>query len=269
MLPISVDSRNLRLALDDIRDGISKFHIWMMLGWQDIRRRYRRSALGPFWLTISTGALIGGMGPLYSRLMNQPLGDYFAYLAIGFVLWILISNLINESCQVFIGAEGFIKQIRLPFTVHIAGLVWRNLIIFSHNLVIVAIVLIFYRPAWNWQVLLMPVGVLLIAINGIWLGLFLGLLCARFRDIPQIVGSLVQVAFFLTPVIWKPHMLGKYEWTVMWNPIFPFLEIVRAPLLGAPVPPAVWAAVILITVSGYAIMLAFFVRFRPRIAYWV
>jgi ABC-2 type transport system permease protein/lipopolysaccharide transport system permease protein len=143
------------------------------------------------------------------------------------------------------------------------------LLIFGHNLVIVAIVLLFYRPPWSWQVLLMPVGVFLVAINGIWLGLFLGLFCARFRDIPQIVGSLVQVAFFLTPVIWKPNMLGKYEWTVIWNPIFPFLEIVRAPLLGAPVPTAVWAAVFLITVLGYAVMLAFFVRFRSRIAYWV
>ena len=269
MLPIRVDSRNVRLALDDIKSGVLSFHIWSMLGWQDIRRRYRRSTLGPFWLTISTGALIGGMGPLYGRLLNQPIADYFSYLAVGFVVWILIASLINESCQVFISGEGFIKQIRLPYTVHIAGLIWRNLIIFGHNLLIVAVVLLFYRPSWNWQVLLMPLGIVLIALNGIWLGLFLGLVCARFRDIPQIVGSFVQVAFFLTPVMWKPNMLGKYEWTVFWNPLFPFLEIVRAPLLGATVSLTTWIAVILITLLGYAVMLAFFVRFRSRIAYWV
>lgn len=269
MLPVSANSRNLRLALADITDGLSRFHTWSMLGWQDIRQRYRRSTLGPFWLTISTGALICGMGPLYGRLLNQPVADYFSYLATGFVLWILIASVINESCQVFIGAEGFIKQIRLPFTIYIAGMVWRNLVIFAHNLLIVAIVLLFYRPSWNWQIWLMPLGVLMIALNGIWLGLLLGLLCARFRDIPQIVGSLVQVAFFLTPVMWKPAMLGKYEWTVMWNPLFPFLEIVRAPLLGGTVSAAVWAVVMLVTVLGYAVTLAFFVRFRQRIAYWV
>jgi ABC-type polysaccharide/polyol phosphate export permease len=259
----------MRLALDDIKHGLASIYIWPTLGWQEIKQRYRRSVLGPFWLTISTGAMIGGMGPLYGKLLNQPISDYFSYLAIGFVVWILIASLITESCQVFIGAEGFIKQIRLPFTVHIARLIWKHLIIFAHNLVIVAIVLVFYRPSWNWQVLLTPIGVLIIAFNGIWVGLLLGALCARFRDIPQVIASLVQVAFFLTPVMWKPTMLGKYEWTVMWNPLFHFLEIVRAPLLGGAISLATWGAVILMTVSGYVLMLLFFARFRSRIAYWI
>jgi ABC-type polysaccharide/polyol phosphate export permease len=259
----------MRLALDDIKHGLASIYIWPTLGWQEIKQRYRRSVLGPFWLTISTGAMIGGMGPLYGKLLNQPISDYFSYLAIGFVVWILIASLITESCQVFIGAEGFIKQIRLPFTVHIARLIWKHLIIFAHNLVIVAIVLVFYRPSWNWQVLLTPIGVLIIAFNGIWVGLLLGALCARFRDIPQVIASLVQVAFFLTPVMWKPTMLGKYEWTVMWNPLFHFLEIVRAPLLGGTISLAAWGAVILMTLSGYVLMLLFFARFRSRIAYWI
>lgn len=260
---------SIQLAVKDIREGLGAVYIWPTLGWQEIKQRYRRSVLGPFWLTISTGAMVGGMGPLYGRLLNQPIGEYFAYLAISFVVWILISSLINESCQVFILAEGFIKQIRLPFTVHIVRLIWKNLIIFAHNFVIVVIVLFFYPPSWSWQLLLIPIAVLMIAINGIWLGLLLGLLCARFRDIPQVIASLVQVAFFLTPVMWKPGMLGKHEWAVMWNPLFHFLEIVRAPLLSASLPVTSWLAMILITLVGYAFMLAMFARFRPRIAYWV
>ena len=160
--------RNLSLALKDIKDGILSIYIWPMLGWQDIKQRYHRSVLGPFWLTISTGAMIGGMGPLYGRLLNQPIADYFSYLAIGLVVWMLISNLITESCQVFIGAEGFLKQTKLPYTIHILRLVWRNLIIFAHNLIIVAVVLLFYRPEWSWHIWLMPLGILVIALNGIW-----------------------------------------------------------------------------------------------------
>jgi ABC-type polysaccharide/polyol phosphate export permease len=213
--------------------------------------------------------MIGGIGLLYGRLFNQPVGDYLSYLTVGFVVWMLIASLINESCLVFISAEGFIKQIPLPYTVHIARLIWKNLIIFGHNFLIVAIVLLFSRPSWDWQVLLVPIGLLVITANGIWLGILLGLVCARFRDIPQVIASFVQVAFFLTPVMWKPSMLGRHEWTVMWNPLFPFLEIVRAPLIGEAVRPAVWGAAILITVIGYALMLAFFARFRSRIAYWV
>ena len=264
----AADSR-LGLALKDIREGLLSVHVWPMLGWQEIKQRYRRSVLGPFWLTISTGAMIGGMGPLYGRLLNQPISDYFAYLAVGFVVWNLISSLIIESCQVFINAEGFIKQIRLPFTIHIARLVWKNLIVFAHNLVIVALVLLFYQPNWTWHIVLAPVGVLIIAINGIWFGLLLGLLCARFRDIPQIIASLVQVAFFLTPVMWNSSMLGKYQWAATFNPLFHFIEIVRAPLLGGTITWTSLAAVLLITAGGYAVTLVFFARFRSRIAYWV
>jgi ABC-type polysaccharide/polyol phosphate export permease len=259
----------LSSAIADLWEGLTSIHVWPTLAWQEIKQRYRRSILGPFWLTISTGALVGGMGPLYGRLLNQPIAEYFAYLATGFVVWILISTLITESCQVFINAEGFIKQIRLPFTVHIARLVWKALIIFAHNMVIVAIVLFFFRPNWTWQILLAPVGLFLIALNGVWVGLLLGLFCARFRDIPQVISSLVQLAFFLTPVMWNPAMLGKYQWTVILNPLFHFIEIVRAPLLGASVSGSTWAAVLAITFVGYLVALGFFARFRHRIAYWV
>lgn len=263
------DETNVKLALKDIKEGVLSVHIWPTLAWQEIKQRYRRSVLGPLWLTISTGAMVGGMGPLYGHLLGQSIGGYFAYLAIGFVVWILIATLINEACMVFIQAEPYIKQIRLPFTVHVARFVWRNLIIFAHNLLIVAIVLLFYPPKWNWQMLLVPVGVLMVVVNGLWLGLLLGLLCARFRDIPQVVGSLVQVAFFLTPVMWKASMLGRHEWAVAWNPLNYFLEIVREPLLGHSLRWTTWEAVAVITFAGSVITLALFARYRARIAYWV
>ena len=269
MLSLALNRQSLRLALKDIKDGAFSIYLWPMLGWLEIKQRYRRSVLGPFWLTISTGAMIGGMGPLYGRLLGQDVSSYFSYLGVGIIVWFLIASLINDSCNAFISAGGYIQQLKLPLTVHVLRVVWRNLIIFAHNLVIVALILIFYRPNIGWSSLLMPLGVLLIAVNGVWLGILLGLLCARFRDIPQIVNSLVQVAFFLTPVIWKAEMLGKYRWTAEVNPLSHFLEIVRAPLVSGTTNTRSWAVVLAITVVGYAVTLAMFSRFRARIAYWV
>ena len=73
---------NLLTALRDVAQGIAAVRIWSTLGWQEVRQRYRRSTLGPFWLTLSTGAMIAGMGPLYGRLLNQDASDYFPYLAV-------------------------------------------------------------------------------------------------------------------------------------------------------------------------------------------
>ncbi len=260
---------NLSLALQDLKSGIGSIYIWPMLGWLEIKQRYRRSVLGPFWLTLSSGVMIAGMGPLYSRLFNLDLSTYLPFLATSLILWTMITGLINESCQVFIAAEGFIKQIKLPYTVHVMRVIWRNMIIFAHNLIVIAVVLLIFPPSWGWHLLLFPLAILLIAINAIWLGLLLGLLCARFRDIPPIVGSLLQVTFFLTPVMWKPEMLGRYQWTLAWNPLHYFLEIVRAPLLGQAFDLQIWVGAVVITIGGYALMLAMFSRFRTRIPYWV
>jgi ABC-type polysaccharide/polyol phosphate export permease len=265
----SGDPNKLALALKDFKDGVSSIHLWHMLGWQEIRQRYRRSILGPFWLTISIGALIGGMGPLYGKLFGHDLATYFPYLAVSFIVWSLIAGLTNDCSNAFIAAEAFIKQIRLPLTVHILRVVWKNLIIFAHHLVIVVLVLAFYPPPLGWHMLQAPLGVLMIAVNGVWLGVLLGLLCARFRDIPLIVASVVQVGFFLTPVMWNVGSLGAYEWIAQINPLFHFLEIVRTPLLGKSASVLSWVMVVGITVVGYILTLLVFSRFRARIAYWV
>jgi len=261
--------RNFRLALGDLWQGITSIYIWPMLGWQDIKQRYRRSVIGPFWLTISYGAMIFAMGPLYGRLLQQDISAYFPYLAVSFVVWTLLSGIIIDSCNAFIGAEGYIKEVKLPLTVHVLRVVWKNVLICAHNFLIVVVVMFFYPPTINWSMLLIPVGVLVIAINGVWVGLLFGVFCARFRDVPQVVTSVVQIAFFVTPVMWRSNMLGRKEWMADLNPLTHFLQVVRAPLLSAEIPLTSWCVVVIIALVGFPLTLAVFSRFRSRVPYWV
>jgi lipopolysaccharide transport system permease protein len=213
--------------------------------------------------------MIGTMGPLYAKLFHREFDDYFLKLAVSLVFWQLISQYITEACGAFISAEAFIKQIRLPLTIHVLKVVWKNGVIFCHNFLVVVAVLAYFQPALGYHLLLLPFALFLLAVNAVWIGIVLGLLCARFRDIPQIVASLMGVAFFLTPVMWQPDMLGKHQWVVNLNPFYHFIEIVRAPLVAAPVNVLSWIAVVAITVIGIAVMLAMFSKYRSRIAYWV
>ena len=256
-------------AFRDLANGLVRSHLWRMLAWQEIRQRYRRSLLGPFWLTISMGIMLGAMGPLYGKLFGQDISSYLPHLAVGYVVWILISSLVNEGCNAFILSESLIKQAPMPLSVHVFRMIFRNLIISAHHLLIVAAVLVLYPPKAPWELLFAPVGVLAIAVNGVWVGLLLGILCARFRDIPLIVQSVMQVAFFLTPVLWKPGSLGGYAWIAIWNPFYSFVEIVRAPMLGLPVGADSLIVVLAVTIAGSALALALFARYRARIAYWV
>lgn len=265
----AITSQRLAKAALDLKQGILSVHVWPTLAWQEIRQRYRRSVLGPFWLTISIGVMIGGMGPLYSRLFGQPTATYFPHLAVSFIVWLLLANLINEACTCFTSAEGLIKEGHMPLTVHVLRVVWKNIIIFAHHALILVIIFWFYPPPFSWRLVLVPLAIFAIAVNAIWASLFLGMLCARFRDIPLIIQSVVQVMFFLTPVLWRPESLGRHVWAAQWNPLNHLLEIVRAPLVDGRVAVASWLAVAFMTIAGFAFVIPVFARFRARIAYWV
>ena len=257
------------LALQDIIGGARAFRLWGMLGWQDIRLRYRRSTLGPFWLTISMGALVGGLGLLYAGLFKMDVADYLPFVAAGLILWGLLSCVINEGCTVFIDAEDVIKQANLPLSVHVYRVAWRNLIIFAHNIVVYIVAAVLFSIQPGWPGLLFLPGFVLLCLNGVWIGLLLGLVSTRFRDVPQIVASIMQIAFFLTPIIWKPELMPDRAYLLNLNPFFHLLELVRAPALGQTPALVSWLAVLGITLGGWLVTVLMYRLYRWRIAYWI
>ena len=264
-----IQIKRYQAALLDLGNGFASVYIWPMLGWLDVKQRYRRSVIGPFWLTISTAVMIGCMGPLYGKLFGTDISSYFGYFSIGFIVWMFLSSLISDSCTVFTSSAGFLQQMKMPYSIYALKMVYRNLIIFMHNFLIIIVVLLFYLPPISFITLLWPLGVFLIALNAVWMGIVLGLICARFRDVQQIVQSLIQLGFFLTPIIWKPEMLGKYSYLVYFNPFYYFIEIVRAPLISGSTRALDWVVVLGITIFGYLVMLYYFARYRSQISYWV
>ena len=257
------------LALADIIGGARAVHLWGLLGWQDVRQRYRRSKLGPFWITISMGVLVAALGVLYSSLLKIDVTDYLPFVAAGFVVWGLISGFINEGCTAFIDAGTIIKQVAVPLSVHVYRVVWRSFIVFAHNFVIFVIAAVLFEIWPGWTVLLAIPGLVLLCVNGIWVGLLLGLVSARFRDVPQVAASVVQVAFFLTPIIWMPELLPDRALVLDANPFFHVVELVRGPLLGHAPQLVSWAATLSVTLGGWIVTLVMYRRYRSRIAYWV
>jgi len=263
-------AQHLALARTDFIVSLKSWRMWLLLGMNDIRQRYRRSRLGQFWITMAMATTIVSLGILYAYLFKVPLAQYLPYLGVSFVIWNLLSAIVLDGCSVFISAEGFLRQVPLPKGVFVHRMLVRNLVIFFHNVIILPpLFLIFHVPiAWTFP--LAFVGLFMIVLNGVWIGLFLGTICARFRDLPQIIASLVQVAFYLTPVMWRPVQLPP--WAGRWaafNPFQAFLEIVRDPLLGLPTPGMDWVVAAAVTVIGFAGTAFVFARFRARIIYWL
>jgi lipopolysaccharide transport system permease protein len=262
-------SNSLKLAVNDIYLGFLNYHIWYFLAWQDIKQRYRRSIIGPFWITISTGIMVMAMGPLYGALLKQDIGPYIQHLAISMIIWTFLSGFINESCSAFISAEGYIKEIKQPLAVYLLRTLTRNVLYFLHNLVIILIVLFFYPPTQLTMLLQIPLGIVLVFGNLYWIGLLLAILCARFRDIPQVVTSFMQVLFFVSPIIWKVDMLGRNRLAADVNPFFHLMELIRTPLLGGQISALSWGVSSVMMFGGGVVTLIVFSRFRSRVPYWL
>lgn len=264
-------SKSIFIAVDDFKECYIKSYLAFMLGWQDIKQRYRRSKLGPFWITISMGVMIAMIGLIFGQVMNNPMQEYLPFLAIGIIFWNFISSSVMEGGTSFIDGQGMIRQLNLPLTLYPTRVIWRNIIILGHNFLIVPVAMLVVGKGITWNLLWMIPGFVVLVVNVFWISLFLGVLCTRFRDMPQIVSSLLQVLFYLTPVIWMPGALtGKTKVMILDpNPVYHLIELVRAPILGQIPSLLNWTVSLSMCVCGLLISFAFFGSYRKRIAYWL
>lgn len=262
---------NCRSAILDFSQALNNYLLACMLGWQDVKLRYRRSVLGAFWITISMGILIATIGVVFSQIFKSPIEDYLPFLAIGIIFWNFLSSVITEGCFSFIAAEAMIKQLPVPLFVHVLRVVWRNIIILCHNLVILPVLFFFLSKPVDVSILLFIPGFCLVLFNLIWMALILGLICTRYRDFPQIVTSLLQIVFYLTPVIWLPSALPQHTrfYLLDLNPVYYMLEVIRGPLLGELPSVATWVMLLGMAGIGWVVAVILFGHAKKRLAYWL
>jgi ABC-type polysaccharide/polyol phosphate export permease len=258
-------------AADDLLDGLRQWDLWGRLGWLEIKRRYRRTMIGPFWSAISLGAFVLALGGVGAGLWSKQVRDYMPFLAAGMVVWVFMSTVITESCGLFIASTGLFRQMRFNYSVLAYALVYRNFVVFLHNMLVYVVIFLIYSPGnFGAATLLAVPGMALVLVNCVWIALLFGMVCLRFRDLQQLVTTLIQIAMFVTPIFWPPESLHGIMHIVYveLNPLYHLITIVRAPLLNQVPSLEVYVATGLITAVGWTVTYACFRYFRRRIAYW-
>src|SRR3990167_4535523 len=250
------------MAFADLRASFRRIGLAWSLAWHDVVSRYRGSILGPFWITLSMGLMVAGIGFLYANLFKIPVHDFIPYVAIGIVFWGLISSVIVEGCGAFVGASGMLSQTSLPMMTFIWRTVLRNVINLAHHLVIILGVLVFYDHWRDANVLLSAAGVILVMLNLGWICLAAAMASAPFPDLPQIVASVTQFAMFVTPVFWLPGGRLVDRAVLLLNPFYHMLEAVRAPLLGQAVEPLTYLVLGGMALAGWLATFALFSNIR-------
>lgn len=260
-----------KVAISDIREALSKYRLALIFGWQDVAQRYRRSRVGAFWLTLNMAVFIGALGLIFGTLFQSEMHEFLPYLCAGIITWGFISTCLGDGCVTFTSSEGIILQVRMPLFTHVLRAIWRNIIIFAHNVVIFPVLMLILGRMVSFNMLWAIPGFLLICINMAWMMLILAILCARFRDMTQVVSNILQVLFYATPIMWMVKVLPDHvsRWFIDINPFFHLIELVRAPLLGHAPTGIDWTFAAGLAVVGWIIAIAFFGRYRWRVAYWL
>lgn len=258
-------------ALTDIHAALQKHYLARTFSWQDVAQRYRRSRIGAFWLTINMGVLIGALGLVFGTLFRSPMQEFLPFICVGLIFWGFISASISEGCTAFISAEGMILQVRIPLFIHILRTLYRNAIILGHNLLIYPLVLLAVGRIPTWNVFLAVPGFIIVCLNLLWIMIILSILCARYRDMTQVMQNLLQVIFYLTPLMWMPQTLpdGISHVLLDLNPFYHLVTVVRAPLLGEFPTATNWVLCLGFAIVGWTFALFLFGRYRHRVPYWL
>ncbi|MDX5332115.1 MAG: ABC transporter permease [Pseudomonadota bacterium] len=257
------------MAFRDLSASWNRRGLAWSLAWHDVVSRYRGSILGPFWITISMGLMVAGIGLLYAKLFVIPVEEFIPFVAMGIVFFGLMSGTVNEGCETFVQAAKMLSQTSLPMFTFVWRTVLRNLINLAHHVVIIVGVIIVFGLWRGMNPLLALVGLALTVINLAWISMLVGIASARFRDIPQFVMSVMQFAIFMTPVFWKPDSFPERHAFLTLNPFYHMLTAIRGPLLGEPVDALSYLVLVLMALGGWGLTFWLFAHTRRRIVHYL
>ena len=259
----------LQITFDDMKDAIKQAQLWLHLGWVDVIWRYRRTRLGALWHTLALGSFVLVMGVIWSTILKQDIKQYFLYVSTSLVSWSLISSFITDATGVFVNGMTTALTVRYPAAAFGLAHVWRSLLLFAHHFLVVVFVFVITLHAPNLNALYIFPALVLVLMNGLWLSVFVGLVCLRRRGMIPAIGTAMQIAIFVTPVFWQRKLLGeKLDFAADLNPLYHLVQILREPMLGAPPVASDWLWSVGFLFFGCLITAWLYGSYRDRFAYW-
>lgn len=254
----------------DIIKSIKLWRIWYSLSMQDILLRYRGSVLGPFWITLSMAITVFSMGFLYGVLFGVDQATYLPYFTTGMISWTFISMIVNESTKIMLESKPYMENIQLPCVLYLFRLVFRNIVVFAHNLPVYIIVALIYHFQFNANIFLLVPSLIILSVNAIFYGGVVAFISTRFPDVGTMVSSMLQILFFVTPIMWPPSALPiQYHIYLVFNPFVYYVNLIRKPLLGLSFDMSDLIGIAIITLLGGLLFTFTHDRFKKKVIFWM
>ena len=214
---------------------------------------------------------MAGLSLLFGILMGQQLKTFIPYVTIGFITFTWMTSMLSGGATCVVQNSPSIKTSTGPLSTYALSNFASATIQFAHNCIVIVFVVVVFQGYVEWTIVVVPLAFAIIAINGVAIGLWLGPVVARYRDVGPIIASLTSVLFFFTPIFWVPSDLTNAQIAGLagWNPFAYLLEFFRAPILGTWPREIVWIGVAIVTALNVLAGIVHFSRTRDRLAYWL
>ena len=242
-------------------------HFWMALVRNDLRNRYRRSVLGLGWSLLQPIAMTAVLCTVFAGVFGISLSEYAPYLLSGLTFWGFISTTALSGCQSFIQGEAYIRQHRAPLAIYplrtTLGAAYHFLVGMGVVLAAVGIFAGFHNPL---VLLSLVPSLVLLFVFGWALAVCAGTLHVLFHDTQHLLEIILQILFYVTPIMYKPEILIKRNlgWAVQFNPLAVLLDLIRQPLLDGTVPSTATTQASLLIVAGTIALAATLLRWCER-----
>jgi len=214
--------------------GLARLLVWaelaLSLAQRDVEIRYKHSLLGLYWALINplaTAAIFAFVFGVIFHASSRPI-PYVVFLLTGLTFWNLFANGVTSATQSVTGNATLLAKVYFPRVVLPLAAVLARLIDFAFSLVVLAVFLLAYRVPIHAEAALLPLLVLLELLFTAGVGFAVAALNVLYRDVSQLVGLLLMIWMYLSPVMYAaqgvPRALAA---ALLLNPMGAILEAER------------------------------------------
>ena len=251
--------------------NLKKIKLSLFWATNDIKQRYRRSIIGPLWITITNFIFIISLALIYHKLFKMDLNFFLLWIATGIIPWYLFTSISTESMTSVTESENIIKSIPIELNVIFFRILFRNLIVLLHNIIIILIISLFINSNYLFFCMTLPISILLYSFLLFPIVGILAIFATRFRDIISMINSIIQLVFLISPIIWHPSLLntGRYQYIIDFNPIYHYLQLFRDPLLNGNFPYGSFALIFLIGFTLNLFFIYLYNKKKNKVIFWI
>lgn len=244
--------------------------IWYLV-LRDLRVRYRRSTIGLLWTMLQPLIMMLVLYVVFSHVFRFQLYRYPVYALAGILFWNFFQQSIVASMNSLRGNAAILQKLPVPKAVFPVATVLSGVVNLCFALVPLLAILVATGQPLDAALLFLPVSILLAALFTLGAGLLLSPLAVFFHDVVELVGVVMMLLMYLTPIFYPMAIIPeKYRWMVRYNPIRSVLEVFRDPIYYGKIPPLPHVGVtVAIALTALLIGALAFRRNSDRIPFYI